>query len=256
MADTTTQADRDLGTLVHEQAQMIQALMKQQAETEETSGYQISDLRKQIICLRMQRADDLQRYEEKTKDLQKQLAGKDARFEALESRVQQLIDDVRNSATAAATEVLDQFNKSPDPLLNVRLNKLEEKNEQIHKTVEDTRRYMGTQQDEVDVHLESLGSRLRQLKDDISNINSDTVAKAVAETDLKGRSVTKMRAQLEELEGQVKDVVQTSKDTSARVNELKLDVAGCKNTFAFINRATQAHTGQKVNNSGSGKHSK
>jgi hypothetical protein len=108
----------------------------------------------------------------------------------------------------------------------------------------------------VDVQLEALGSRLRQFKDDISNINSDTVAKAVAETDLKGRSVTKMRARLDELEGQVKDVVQTSKDTSARVNELKFDVAGCKNTFAFINRATQAHTGQKVNNSESGRHSK
>jgi DNA anti-recombination protein RmuC len=144
MADTTVQAGGDLEIIVHEHAQMIQDLMKQQAKTEEASSYQIRDLQKQIIGLRKQRADNLQCYEEKTKDLQNQLAGKDARLEALESRVQQLIDDVRNSATAAATEVLDQFNKSPDPFLNVLLNKLEDKTEQIHKTVEDTKRYMGT----------------------------------------------------------------------------------------------------------------
>lgn len=170
----------------------------------------------------------MQRSEKKTQDLQKQLASRDAEVEGLQSGVQQLFDDVR-------------------------LNQLEEKFEQTHNTAEITKRRMETQQDEVDVQLESLGSRLRQFKDDINNINSDTIAKVVVETDQKGSSVRKMRVRLEELEGQVRDVIQMLNNTSARVNELKFDVAGCKNTFAFINRATQAHTGQKGNSSESGK---
>ena len=238
MTDTNTTAVGDVTTL----AQMVQDLMKQQAETEETFSYQIRDLQKQIIGLRKQRTDDLQRYEEKTKDLQQRLAGKDAHMDALQNRVQQLVDNVRSFATEAATEVLDQFNQAPDPVLNSRLSKLEEKTKQILMTAEDTKRYTENQQDEVDVQLESLGSRLRQFKDDIQNINSDTIAKAVAESDLKGRSVTKMRARLDGLEKQVQDVVQTSDNTSARVNELKFDMAVCKNTFAFISKATAVKT--------------
>ncbi len=115
---------------------------------------------------------------------------------------------------------------------------------------------MEKQQGEVDVELESLGYRLRQFKDDISNINSDTIAKAVAESDLKGRSVTKMRTRLDELDGQVKDMIQTSKNISARVNELKFDIASCKNTFAAINKATKTHTGQKADTPEPGKQSK
>ncbi len=50
MGDTTAQADGDLIKLVHEQGQVIQDLIKQQAETEELCRWQIKGLRKDLQC--------------------------------------------------------------------------------------------------------------------------------------------------------------------------------------------------------------
>ena len=131
---------------------------------------------------------------------------------------------MRDSATNAATEALDQFNGVADKMLNVRLSKLEEKTGQFQKDAEAARRYSLAQQDEIDVQLEALGSRLRELRDEIRNVNSDAIAKAVAESDLKGRSVTKMRGRLDEIEAQVKTMAKTSGSMTKGIERLQAEV--------------------------------
>lgn len=246
MAASTPPADSEvLVAMVHEQGQKTQDLMKQQAETEEAFSYQIRDLQKPIISLKKQRADDVEQYEEHIRVLQKQLGTADLQIEALRTRTQQLTKDVRDSATKAATEVLDQFNKTADKMLNLRLNKQEEKGCQVEKAVEDVKRDMRTHQDDVDVQLEALGGRIRQLKDDIYSINQDTVAKAVAESDLKGRSVMRMRGRLDEVDGHLKTIDKTSASLTKRLEGLEGDVSRCKTTFYYFNEALKPHVERK-----------
>lgn len=245
MAGTGEPTIQSLMALVYEQGQMIQDLMQQQAESEDASSYQIRDLQRQIIGLKKQRTDDAEHHEEQIQDLKKQLDGKDALIETLPIQALQLKKDVRISATNAAMEVLAQFNQGADKMLSLRLNKLEEKSGQTQKDAEGVKRDVLAQQDEVDVQLESLGSRLCQLKEDISNINSDAIAKAVAESDLKGRSVTKMRGRLDELEGQVKAVMKASASTTKGIKRLQGEVDRCKTTFYYFNEATKTHIERK-----------
>lgn len=246
MQAITEPTKADVLPLIHEQGQMVQDLMKQQAEAEEAFSYQIRDLQKQIISLKKQRAGDAEQYEDQIRTLQKQLGTADLQIEALRTRTQQLTGDVRDSATNAATDVLDQFNKTADPMLTLRLTKQDEKIGQLDKTVESMRRDMRTNQDDVDVQLESLSSRVRQLKDDIYAINQETVAKAVAETDLKGRSMTKMRGLLDELDGHIRTVNKTISSVTKRLDGIEGDLGRCKTTFYYFNEALKPHVERKA----------
>jgi chromosome segregation ATPase len=242
MAASQDQTD---GDLAQSYGQMIQRLMKQQAEAEEAFSYQIRDLQKHIIGVRKQRANDAEHYQEEIDSLRKQLASADLRSEGLQGRLQQLTKDIRTSATDAATDVLDQYNKTAERMPKCQFNELEEKIGQVDKAVADLKRDMTTQQDDMDVQLESLGSRLRQLKEDIYAINQEAVAKAVAESDLKGGSVVKMRGHLDEVEGHVKNMEKTSASLSERLESLERDVHRCKTTFYYFNEATKSHVERK-----------
>ena len=225
--------------------QMIQDLMKQVAEIEEASSYQIRDLQKQIISLRKQHAGDAKHYEEEIGSLRTQLAMSDIRGEGLQGRVNQLTKDIRTAATDAATDVLDQYNKTGDNMPNFRFSKLEEKVSQVEKAVADAKRDTIMHQDDIDVQFESFGGRIRQLKDDIYAINQESVAKAVAESDLKGRSVVKMKGRLDELEGHTKNINKTSASLTKRLEGVEGDVSRCNTTLYYFNEATKPHVERK-----------
>ena len=257
MADTNEQVDSHLMGLVNEHAQMIQDLMTQQAETEETSGYQIRDLQKQIVGLRKQRADDVQDYEAQIRGLQNQLDTRDAETEALHSRVQQLTDDVTSIDPDAVTEVVDTGSKLNDDGADkkrlTRVTRLIEKINDFQKAIalnsETTKRHL----DDMDIELESYSVRLTMLKEEIRNVNSDTIAKAIAEgygqndtatgerldrieqrSELMESQYDKLGDLLRDVKKEIKTVKQVPTDVTRRLNELKVDIDDYKATKKAI----------------------
>ena len=248
MADSNEQTVSYLMALANEHAHMIQDLMTQQAETEETSGYQIRDLQKQIVGLRKQRADDGVDYEGQIRDLQKQVDGRGTEIEALQFRVQQLTDDVTSIDPDAATEVVVTGKK---PL--ARVTRLIEKINDLEKALAVTTETTKRQLDDLDIQFESFGDRLCLLRDEIRNVNSDTIAKAIAEgygqndtgtgerlDRIEDRSEVietrcdKVGDALRDLKKEIKNLKQMPTDVTRRLNDLRVDIDDYKATKKAI----------------------
>lgn len=258
---------RDLMALANEHAHLIHDLMTQQADTEETSGYQIRDLQKQIVGLRKQRADDRVSYEEQAKDLQRQLDEKDGQIKSLQHHVQERAEawvsheeqikelqkqlDGRDSEietlqyrTQHLTE--EMVSRARDAVLIEKAMNVENANA---RTSEATKRQL----DDMNLELESYGIRFGLLRDEIRNPSSDTIAKAAAKALGAGGTATgerfnrieerseliesqcdKIGDGLSSLKKEMRTLKQMPTDVTCRLNEIKVDLDDYKATKKAI----------------------
>ena len=78
-----------------------------------------------------------------------------------------------------------------------------------------------------------------------SEVRNEVNSSVTSESDLKGRSVTKIRGRLEQVEGGMMNIEKRSAKLTKRLEGLEGDVNPCKLTFYHVNEVTKPHVERK-----------